>query len=164
MIENNNTEFKREFNEKLELEKTVISFLNSRTGGDIFIGIDNDGFIIGVNNNDIDKIQLAITDYLQQLKENTDHVDQVTDQATVQVTPQVKKLLKNLKDEMTRAEIQYALQLKDKKNFQEKYLNPCLEDGLVEMTQPDKPNSPTQKYRLTGKGLQVKIAIGGFEV
>ncbi|MFZ4084448.1 MAG: RNA-binding domain-containing protein [Vampirovibrionia bacterium] len=31
------TEFKRELNDKLE--KTVISFLNSKTGGDIFIGV-----------------------------------------------------------------------------------------------------------------------------
>jgi predicted HTH transcriptional regulator len=41
LSENNTTEFKRELNDKLE--KTVISFLNSKTGGDIFIGVGDDG-------------------------------------------------------------------------------------------------------------------------
>jgi len=27
-----------------------------------------------------------------------------------------------------------------------------LKEALIEMTQPDSPNSPTQKYRLTPKG------------
>lgn len=38
--------------------------------------------------------------------------------------------------------------------FREAMLNPLLETGLVEMTQPDSPRSPTQKYRLTDKGRQ----------
>ena len=36
--------------------------------------------------------------------------------------------------------------------FIENYLNPATSTGLVEMTQPDSPKSPTQKYRLTDKG------------
>ena len=32
------------------------------------------------------------------------------------------------------------------------YLNPATSGGYVEMTQPDSPKSPTQKYRLTEKG------------
>lgn len=32
------------------------------------------------------------------------------------------------------------------------YLSPTLEQGLVEMTVPDKPNSRLQKYRLTARG------------
>ena len=59
--ENNTTEFKRELNDKLE--KTVISFLNSKTGGDIFIGVGDDGSVIGVKN--IDKTQLVITDRIK---------------------------------------------------------------------------------------------------
>jgi len=33
-------------------------------------------------------------------------------------------------------------------------LKPAMEQGLLEMTIPDKPNSPLQKYRLTQKGRQ----------
>jgi predicted HTH transcriptional regulator len=61
LSENNTTEFKRELNDKLE--KTVISFLNSKTGGDIFIGVGDDGSVIGVKN--IDKTQLVITDRIK---------------------------------------------------------------------------------------------------
>lgn len=61
LSENSFIEFKRELNDKLE--KTVISFLNSKTGGDIFIGINDDGSIVGVKN--IDETQLAITDRIK---------------------------------------------------------------------------------------------------
>lgn len=49
MIETNNVEFKRELNDKFE--KEVVSFLNSK-GGHIFIGINDDGSIYGVDNVD----------------------------------------------------------------------------------------------------------------
>ena len=47
------------------------------------------------------------------------------------------------------------LQLKHRPSFIQNYLNPALQQALVEMTQPDSPRSPTQKYRLTeqGRGL-----------
>ena len=49
-----------------------------------------------------------------------------------------------------------ALKLKDRKNFSEYSLGPALKIGLVEMTQPDSPRSPTQRYRLTVWGLKAK--------
>ena len=33
------------------------------------------------------------------------------------------------------------------------------EDGFVEMTKPDHPNSPSQMYRLTEKGLRLLAAL-----
>lgn len=36
------------------------------------------------------------------------------------------------------------------------YLKPSLELGLIKMTQPNSPNSPTQRYYLTQKGIQLK--------
>ena len=57
--------------------------------------------------------------------------------------------------EMTREEIQNALGLSASKNFRKLYLIPALESGVIEMTQPDSPNSPTQKYRLTDKGIKI---------
>jgi ATP-dependent DNA helicase RecG len=44
------------------------------------------------------------------------------------------------------------LGLHDRKSFGKNYLQPALERGLIEMTQPDSPKSPTQKYRLTDAG------------
>ena len=44
--------------------------------------------------------------------------------------------------------------------FKNSYIAPLMEQGLVVMSQPDKPNSPTQKYYLTEKGKRV---IGSVE-
>lgn len=60
------TEFKRElsFGDKSDtLEKEVVAFLNSAKGGDIYIGVEDDGTIVGVKNPD--KLQLAIIDRIK---------------------------------------------------------------------------------------------------
>ena len=53
---------------------------------------------------------------------------------------------------MSVIEIMLQLELKGRRNFIQSYLQPALEAELVEMTQADSPDSPTQKYRLTKKG------------
>ena len=53
---------------------------------------------------------------------------------------------------MTRAEMQAALGLKGQANFRDRYLQPAVATGFVEMLFPDKPTSRLQKYRLTDKG------------
>ncbi len=80
-------------------------------------------------------------------------LDAVTASAP-QVTPQVGELLAAIRNEMGREALQSALHLSDRKSFRERYLKPALDDGLIEMTIPDKPNSRLQKYRLTDKGRQ----------
>jgi len=40
----------------------------------------------------------------------------------------------------------------NRSKFRNQVLNPLLSNELIEMTQPDSPKSPTQKYRLTAKG------------
>jgi predicted HTH transcriptional regulator len=79
---------------------------------------------------------------------------------TPQVTPQVRRLLESLSEEMTRTQIQDFLGLKDKKNFQDKYLSPALAEELIEMTIPDKPKSSNQGYRLSSKGAELKRLLG----
>jgi len=43
------------------------------------------------------------------------------------------------------------LKLRHWKTFQSNYLNPLIQDKLLERTIPDKPTSRLQKYRLTKK-------------
>ncbi len=63
--------------------------------------------------------------------------------------------MKKTEGEMSRSQLMQALQLKDRVNFTRMYLEPALALNLIEMTQPDSPKSPTQKYRLTAKGRQL---------
>lgn len=60
-IESNTVEFKE--NLTADLEREVVSFLNSKKGGDIYIGINNKGDVLGVENPDA--LQLAITDRIK---------------------------------------------------------------------------------------------------
>lgn len=73
-----------------------------------------------------------------------------------QFSQQVRRLLVALDGEMTRAAIMKALKLRDRVTFGNSYLGPALKIGLVEMTQPDSPRSPTQCYRLTVWGQKAK--------
>ena len=51
------------------------------------------------------------------------------------------------------------LELKHRPTFLYDYLKPALEQGFIEMTIPDKPNSSLQKYRLTVLGKQLKVKL-----
>ena len=57
MAETNRIEYKRELNSELDIEKEVIAFLNYKEGGFIYIGIDKDGSVVGVN--DVDDCMLV---------------------------------------------------------------------------------------------------------
>ena len=74
---------------------------------------------------------------------------QDTLQDTGQVTAHVEQLVAVLTGKMSRAQIQAALQLKDRNHFTIVYLKPALEAGLIEMTLPGKPTSRNQRYRRT---------------
>ena len=59
--ENQHIEYKVQLNDKLERE--VVAFLNSRLGGDLYIGVKDDGEVVGIG--DADKCQLAVSDRLK---------------------------------------------------------------------------------------------------
>ena len=62
--------------------------------------------------------------------------------------PAVHKLLDILGDrELSASQIMDRLGLSHRSTFRRNYLTPALEQGLVEMTISDKPNSRNQKYR-----------------
>jgi Fic family protein len=76
-----------------------------------------------------------------------------TDQVGDQATDQVALLLKAIGDhELSSADLIKALGLSHRPTFRGNYLNPAMEGGWIERTQPDSPRSPTQRYRLTNKG------------
>lgn len=54
--------------------------------------------------------------------------------------------------ELGSADIRRLFGLKDRTHVRERYVNPSLEEGWIEMTIADKPNSRLQKYRLTAMG------------
>ena len=86
-------------------------------------------------------------------KEFIEHV-QAHDEAYV--TGEVTALLRVLLNApLSRSTAQRALNLKGQANFRERYLDPAMAEGWVEMTQPDSPRSPTQKYRLTDTGRKI---------
>ncbi len=82
--------------------------------------------------------------------------EQVREQVREQVEEQVILIVSQLNGQLSAAEIMEVLSLKGRRNFIQNYLQPALESGFVEMTQPDSPKSPTQKYRLTPKGMQLQ--------
>lgn len=84
---------------------------------------------------------------------------QATGQVTGQVTEPVNRLVLVTEGEMKRAEIQEILGLKHREHFLENYLTPAISHGLIEMTHPENPNHPYQKYRLTAKGKKLKEAL-----
>ena len=88
--------------------------------------------------------------------------------STQKVTKSAKKVTKSakkvtrliglvdlLKDEKSRHEILSFLELDNQtKNFTTN-IKPLIENGIIELTAPDKPNSRLQKYRLTEKGRKL---------
>ena len=80
--------------------------------------------------------------------------DKVGDQVNDQVSDQVAALIRALGTiELGSNHLMQALRLSHRPAFRKNYLNPALEDEWIERTQPDSPRSPTQRYRLTSKGL-----------
>ena len=84
---------------------------------------------------------------------------QVTGQVAEEVAPEVR-LLRASSGAMIRQDIQEALGLKHRDHFNQAYLLPTLQAGLIEMTIPDKPRSSKQRYRLTPAGSEYLKQIG----
>lgn len=63
MTETNRIGFKMELTSELDIEKEVIAFLNYKEGGFIYIGIDKDGSIVGVD--DVDGCMQKLKDRIK---------------------------------------------------------------------------------------------------
>ena len=89
---------------------------------------------------------------------NSQLIIQISPQETPHETPQVNRLLHTLAKHtkpMSRDELQKVLGLKDRKSFRARYLKPAIDNLLISMTIPDKPNSRLQCYVITELGLKV---------
>jgi predicted HTH transcriptional regulator len=71
---------------------------------------------------------------------------QASDQDSDQATDQAEKILLFCKEPHNRDEIQSFLGLKDREYFRKEILKPLITAGKLELTIPDKPTSPNQKY------------------
>ena len=67
------------------------------------------------------------------------------------------KILKNCKSESSAIDLMKILNRTNKSKFKNTIINPLVENGFLELTYPDKPKSPTQKYRLTSKFVRRRI-------
>ena len=68
--------------------------------------------------------------------------------------PNIIKLLQVVgENELSVKDIMVGLELKDRKNVLNLYLNPAVHDGYVRLLYPQSPRHPRQKYLLTVKGL-----------
>lgn len=85
-----------------------------------------------------------IRDSLKEIK----FVGHSTNQESDQDNISIKKMLKVLGNEtLSTTEMMKRLNLSHRPTFRKNYLNPALEQGLIERTIPDKLKSRNQKYR-----------------
>ena len=61
------------------------------------------------------------------------------------------KILKNCKGESSANELMTILKRSNKSKFKIAIINPLIKNGYLELTIPESPRSPIQKYRLTNK-------------
>lgn len=77
-----------------------------------------------------------------------------SDHVNDHVSDHVIRLLSQLEKKPLRAsELMRALGFSHRPSFRKNHLEPALAAALIEMTQPEAPRSPTQRYRLTEKGI-----------
>ena len=67
------------------------------------------------------------------------------------------KILKNCKNASSAIELMEILNRTNKSKFKNTIINPLIENGFFELTNPNKPKSPTQKYRFTNKFVRRRI-------
>lgn len=92
-------------------------------------------------------VELMLEIILDTLKETSVVGNAESDEPNM-LSPSIRKLMEALgNEELSAVEIMERLGISHRPTFRKNYLNPALEQRLIEMTIPDKPNSRNQKYR-----------------
>lgn len=128
--------------------ETVCAFLN-REGGQIIVGADDNGTLIGVNKLSREQV----TDKLP-----IGH-RQVTDKLRIDLYV-IKLILSFCEEAKPTSAIIKIADLKDRDTFLNKMIKPLISEGLLSMTLPNKITSPLQKYYTTEKGKLLLLDIG----
>ncbi|MCD7956531.1 MAG: Fic family protein [Lachnospiraceae bacterium] len=105
---------------------------------------------LGKSDRDADScafVELMLEVILDTLKETSVVGSNESTRNTAPQTPTEKLLSVLGSEELSAVELMERLGLSHRPTFRKNYLNPAMEQGLVEMTMPDKPNSRNQKYR-----------------
>ena len=66
-------------------------------------------------------------------------------------------ILKNCKNESSAIELMKILNRTNRSKFKDAIIKPLIKNGFFELTNPDKPKSPLQKYRLTNKFVRRRL-------
>jgi len=74
-----------------------------------------------------------------------------------EITQDQVKILKNCTHENSAADLIKILKRTNRTKFKQSILDPLIDCGFFELTVPQKPKSPKQKYRLTGKFVHKKV-------
>ena len=71
--------------------------------------------------------------------------DQATGQASGQVKEGIKRIIYVINGELNTTDLMAILDLKHREYFRDNYLIPTIDEGFIELTVPEYPNSPNQK-------------------
>ena len=66
-------------------------------------------------------------------------------------------ILKKCKNESTALELMKILKRTNKSKFKTAIINPLIDHSFLELTIPESPKSPSQKYRTTGKFVKRRV-------
>ena len=66
-------------------------------------------------------------------------------------------ILKKCKNESTALELMKILKRTNKSKFKTAIINPLIDHKFLELTIPESPKSPSQKYRTTGKFVRRRV-------
>ena len=69
------------------------------------------------------------------------------------------KILKKCKEESSAVELMNILGRTNRTKFKLAIIYPLIDQGFIELTIPDKPKSPNQKYRITNKFINRRIKL-----
>lgn len=98
--------------------------------------------------NKVGDSNLFVEFMLKMIDETLEEILNSVSKETRNISEGVNRLLDIMDDDISLSanEIMKRLGIKSKETLRSTYLNPAIENGLIKMTLPEKPNSKNQKY------------------